>query len=91
MPGPSAPTLADHGRLRASSVRERHLRGWQPMKFHELAEECSYDLDGAQRDAPLTLSCLDAGYSDFFDFLAKVALNVWDDEEGIEQEDEGGA
>ena len=27
----------------------------------------------------------DAGYSDFFDFLAKVALNVWDDEEGIEQ------
>jgi len=25
----------------------------------------------------------------FFDFLAKVALNVRDDEEGIEQEDEG--
>ena len=30
----------------------------------------------------------DAGYSDFFDFLAKAALNVWDDEEEIEQEDE---
>jgi hypothetical protein len=33
----------------------------------------------------------DAGYSDFFDFLAKAALNVWDDEEEIEQEDEGEA
>ena len=149
-------------------------------EFHELAEECSYDFDGAQRDPPLTLSRLvqlekqkgirfpvfykeflrmygpgdfgcvtvlspepksgisisettsrlenrecnfevdsnyygfliehgvcsndvwiadhdfgyqigDAGYSDFFDFLAKVALNVWDDEEGSEQEDEGEA
>jgi hypothetical protein len=29
------------------------------------------------------------GHSDFFDFLAKVALNIWDDEEEIEQEDEG--
>jgi hypothetical protein len=28
-----------------------------------------------------------AGYSDFFEFLAKVALNVWDDQ----QEDEGEA
>ena len=28
-----------------------------------------------------------AGYSDFFYFLAKVALNVWDDEEEIEQKD----
>jgi len=27
----------------------------------------------------------------FIDFLAKVALNVWDDEEEIEQEDEGEA
>ena len=149
-------------------------------EFHELAEECSYDFDGAQRDPPLTLSRLvqlekqkgirfpvfykeflrmygpgdfgcvtvlspepksgisisettsrlenrecnfevdsnyygfliehgvcsndvwiadhdfgyqigDAGYSDFFDFLAKAALNVWDDEEEIEQEDEGEA
>jgi hypothetical protein len=33
----------------------------------------------------------DAGYPDFFDFLAKVALNVWDDDEEIEQEEEGGA
>jgi hypothetical protein len=31
----------------------------------------------------------DADYPDFFDFLAKVALNVWDEEEEIEQEDEG--
>jgi hypothetical protein len=31
----------------------------------------------------------DAGYSDFFDFLAKAALNVCDDEEEIAQEDEG--
>ena len=31
------------------------------------------------------------GYSDFFDFLTKVALNVWDDEEEIEQKDEGEA
>ena len=27
----------------------------------------------------------------FFDFLTKVALNVWDDEEEIEQKDEGEA
>jgi hypothetical protein len=25
-------------------------------EFHELAEECSFDFDGAQRDAPLTES-----------------------------------
>jgi hypothetical protein len=25
-------------------------------EFHGLVEECSYDFDGAQRDAPLTLS-----------------------------------
>jgi len=30
----------------------------------------------------------DAGYPNFFDFLAKVGLNAWDDEEGVEQEDE---
>jgi hypothetical protein len=27
--------------------------------------------------------------SDFFDFLVKVALNVWDEEEDIERDDEG--
>jgi hypothetical protein len=32
-----------------------------------------------------------AGYSDFFYFLAKVALNVWDDEEEIEQEERRGS
>ena len=31
------------------------------------------------------------GYSDFFDFLTKVALSVWGDEEEIEQKDEGEA
>jgi hypothetical protein len=30
-------------------------------------------------------------YSDFFDFLTKVALNVRHDEEEIEQKDEGEA
>jgi hypothetical protein len=30
---------------------------------------------------------LEVGYCRFFDFLAKVALNVWDDEEEVEQED----
>jgi hypothetical protein len=29
--------------------------------------------------------------SDFCDFLAKVPLNVWDEEEEIEQKDEGEA
>jgi hypothetical protein len=32
-----------------------------------------------------------AGYSDFFEILAEVAFNVWDNEEEIGQEDEGGA
>jgi hypothetical protein len=27
-------------------------------EFHELAEECSYEFEGAQRDAPLTLNRL---------------------------------
>jgi hypothetical protein len=31
------------------------------------------------------------GHSDSFDFLTKVALNVWDDEEEIEQKHEGEA
>jgi hypothetical protein len=30
----------------------------------------------------------DAAYSDFFDFLAKVALDVWDDEEEADPDDE---
>jgi hypothetical protein len=50
---------------------------------------CSNDVWIADHDFGYQIG--DAGYSDFFDFLAKVALNVWDDEEGIEQEDEGEA
>ena len=30
-----------------------------------------------------------AGYPDFFDFLAKMALGIWDDEEEVEPEDGG--
>jgi hypothetical protein len=50
---------------------------------------CSNDVWIADHDFGYQIG--DAGYSDFFDFLAKVALNVWDDEERIEQEDEGEA
>ena len=50
---------------------------------------CSNDSWIADRDFGYQ-NC-DAGYPDFFDFLAKVGLNVWDNEEGVEQEDEGEA
>jgi hypothetical protein len=43
---------------------------------------------------PITISDIrfaKRGSPDFFDFLAKVGLNVGDDEEGVEQEDEGEA
>ena len=41
---------------------------------------CSNDVWIADHDFGYQIG--DAGYSDFFDFLAKVALNVWDDEGG---------
>jgi hypothetical protein len=48
---------------------------------------CSNDIWNADHDFGYQIG--DADYPDFFDFLAKVALNVWDEEEEIEQEDEG--
>jgi hypothetical protein len=47
---------------------------------------CSNDISFADHDSGYQIG--DAGYPDFFDFLTKVGLNVWDDEEEIEQEDE---
>ena len=41
---------------------------------------CSNDVWIADHDFGYQIG--EAGYSDFFDFLAKVALNVWDDEGG---------
>jgi predicted N-acyltransferase len=41
---------------------------------------CSNDIWIADHDFGYQIC--NAGYSDFFDFLAKVALNVWDDEGG---------
>jgi hypothetical protein len=46
---------------------------------------CSNDIWNADHDIGYEVG--DSDYSDFYDFLAKVALNVWDDE----QEDEGEA
>jgi hypothetical protein len=47
---------------------------------------CSKDIWIADHDFGYQIC--DAGYRDFFDFLAKVGLNVWDDKEGLEREDE---
>jgi hypothetical protein len=52
-------------------------------------EVCSNDSWIADHDFGYQIGY--GGYSDFFDFLTKVALNVWDDEEEIEQKDEGEA
>ena len=43
---------------------------------------CSNDIWSADHEFGYEIG--DAGYSDFFDFLAKVALDVWDDEEEVE-------
>jgi hypothetical protein len=42
-----------------SFLRLRRPKGIMTSdEFHEMAEECSYEFEGAQRDAPLTLSRL---------------------------------
>ena len=45
-------------------------------------EVCSNDSRIADHDFGYQIGY--GGYSDFFDFLTKVTLNVWDDEEELE-------
>ncbi len=62
---------------------------WDSDYYGFLIEQgvCSNDIWSADHEFASEIGS--AGYPNFFDFLAKVALGIWDDEEEAEPEDGG--
>ena len=74
-------------------------------EFHALVEQQTYKVDDDENgfliehgvcsndiwraDHEWAYDIISTDYPDFFDFLAKVGLGIWDESEASEQEDDG--